>query len=63
MDPEGILKAWMIKVRIKKARTRAIMMASVYSRMVDLGEAGCDSDTLTVPEMGILIHADHLKTT
>ena len=50
MDPEGILKAWMTKVRIKNARTKAIMMASVYSRRVDLGVAGCDSDTLTVPE-------------
>ena len=40
MEPEGILKACITKVLIKSARTRAIIMASVYSRKVDL-RLGC----------------------
>jgi len=35
MDPEGILKAWTTKVRISRAKAKAMMIASAYSRNVD----------------------------
>jgi len=37
IEPEGILKAWTTKVLIKRASSKAIRIASIYSRMVDLG--------------------------
>ena len=36
IEPDGILKACTTKVRIKRASSRAIIIASVYSRRVDL---------------------------
>ncbi len=36
MDPEGILKAWTTKVRIKSAKRIAIQIASKYSLNTDL---------------------------
>jgi hypothetical protein len=36
MEPEGILKAWTTKVLIKSARSKAMIIASAYSRRVDL---------------------------
>jgi len=33
MEPEGILKAWTTKVRMKAAIRMAIMIASAYSRI------------------------------
>jgi len=35
MEPEGILKACTTKVRMSRARARAMMIASAYSRNVD----------------------------
>ena len=35
MEPEGMVKAWNKKVRIKKASTRAMIKASPYSRNRD----------------------------
>jgi hypothetical protein len=40
IDPEGILNAWMMKVRMNKARRRAMIIASIFSRMADLGGFG-----------------------
>ena len=36
MEPEGILKAWTTKTRIANASNIAMMMASAYSRRIDL---------------------------
>ena len=36
MDPEGILKACTTKTRMAKASNMAIMIASAYSRTIDL---------------------------
>jgi hypothetical protein len=41
IDPEGILKAWTTKVLIKRASSKAIRIASIYSRRVDL-LLGCE---------------------
>ena len=50
MEPDGILKAWITKVRMKRARTRAITIASTYSRKADLVVVLGIFVTLTVPE-------------
>jgi hypothetical protein len=36
MEPEGIVKAWTISVRMTRARRIAMAIASAYSRTTDL---------------------------
>jgi hypothetical protein len=36
MEPEGILKAWTTNVRMNRARSMAMVIASKYSRKIDL---------------------------
>src|SRR5262249_49388839 len=40
MEPDGILKAWTTKVRIRSASRTAMRMASAYSRTTDF-RRGC----------------------
>ena len=57
MDPVGILKAWMAKVRMKRARMTATTTDSRYSRATDFLGAGGEPDSLSLIPLSFYLEA------